>query len=446
VPFASTNKEMSLDSIFKQANDKIDSAFGVPASIRGVNDNNTYASVRVDQQLFIDDVVDTFCLKIWTRFTHEMNRITGGLGYAITYDLDIPGLVDEEKIRAETRLIEFNLIKQAIDAGFSLDSTVDAFELSNGYKLLKNGYQKPVIQNDKPEVDEGNEVEDAPDSETQKTLSPPNYTTDLAGHKSGASCRGGDAHNKAIDDDAIDDVATVVRAQMEQQIEAAIAGNGLDKDVNDADEQQVKELAEAMSVVLLAYMLLRGAMSYQEGVTLLSSHGFPTDAATSYIVSEATKLAYQNYLNNVARSYAQETGDAIRRVLAQGQTEGWSQEEIARNLRDIMNTDEWRVQRLARTEEHRIVGQASVDAMSQLMNETGTKIYKVWRNNSGSPCEFCAAMVGKKELVTAAFLPTGGTITGVDGGTFMNTFTDVDSAALHPNCHCYTLYEVESDE
>ena len=28
-------------------------------------------------------------LKIWTRFTHELNRITGGLGYAITFDLDI---------------------------------------------------------------------------------------------------------------------------------------------------------------------------------------------------------------------------------------------------------------------------------------------------------------------------------------------------------------------
>ena len=35
IPYASSNKELALNDLFEQANKKIDSAYGVPASIRG---------------------------------------------------------------------------------------------------------------------------------------------------------------------------------------------------------------------------------------------------------------------------------------------------------------------------------------------------------------------------------------------------------------------------
>jgi hypothetical protein len=443
VPFAQSNKEMSLDAVFKQANDKLDSAYGVPSSIRGVNDNNTYASVRVDQQLFIGDIVDTLCLRIWTRITFEMNRITGGLGFAITYDLDIPGVAEEEKVQAETKSIEFDLIDRAVKSGYALNSVVDAFGLSNGYKLLEEGYVKPEIHNDKPDVDEGDEVGDAPSAEKQTLVG---STQNLAG--AGASCTCGHNHKAAEpdDQDVVDELAKVIRSQMERQIEKAVEGNGLNKDVNDADDEQTNEMVEQMLVILMAYMLVRGSVSYQEGITLLTSRGFSADATTQYAVSQATKLSYQNYLTNVARSYTQDTGNAIRSVLAQGQAEGWDKETLAQQLRGVMNTDEWRVQRLARSEEHRTAGQSGIDAMSQLMRETGVKVYKVWHTNSGNPCPYCQEMEGKRALVTEVFLPVGGTVTDKDGGTFVNTFVDVDSADLHPGCHCYVTFELEGEE
>ena len=163
------------------------------------------------------------------------------------------------------------------------------------------------------------------------------------------------------------------------------------------------------------------------------------------MVSSLTKANYQAYLMNVATSYATDTANSIRSVLAQGQAMGLNKEEIATNLRNIMKTDEWRVQRLARTEEHRSSNQSSVDAMIQLMHETNTKIYKVWHTNSGDPCEFCAAMEGRRELVNESFLPKGESIVGSNGGVFANTFVDVDAADLHPHCHCYITYEVEND-
>ncbi len=83
VPFSSENKNMGLKELFEQVNQKIDSAFGVPASIRGVNDQNTYASVRVDEVIFVKYALNPMALKIWSKFTHELNRITGGVGVAI---------------------------------------------------------------------------------------------------------------------------------------------------------------------------------------------------------------------------------------------------------------------------------------------------------------------------------------------------------------------------
>lgn len=162
---------MSLETIFKQVNDKIDSTFGVPASIRGVNDNNTYASVKVDERIFVRWTLRPFATKIWTRFTHELNRITGGLGVAITFDIEIPSIADEEKIEAERKNVEADVIIKMLDRGYSLDSIVDAFEFSNAYKLLEKGADdEATIENDKPDVDTGDEVEDSPELAVTKSI------------------------------------------------------------------------------------------------------------------------------------------------------------------------------------------------------------------------------------------------------------------------------------
>lgn len=437
VPFSQSNKDMSLDSVFKQANDKIDSAFGVPASIRGVNDNNTYASVRVDEQIFIKYTVEPFATKIYSRLTHELNRVTGGLGYAITFDLDIPGIADEEKIDAERKMTEFNLINQAVMNGYSLDSVVDAFGLSKGYKLLKQGYVKPVIVNDKPEVDEGDEVEDAPDSaQSNDTDKNKAIDNDHEKHHDHCTCSH-KAHTPTKQEQKfIDDVSSVLRDQMNRQIERAIENNELNKDVSDINEEEANKTAQEILAFIVAYMLVRGQTTYTEGIALLKANNIPIDATSEFIVSTLTRADYQAYLVNVAKSYSKETAESIRNVLAQGQEMGLNKEELATRLREIMNTDEWRVQRLARTEEHRSAGKASVDAMIQLMHETGAKIYKTWHTTSAHPCEFCQAMEGKEVLVDEPFLRENESILGADGGIFNNNFVDVDSAGLHPNCHC----------
>lgn len=161
IPYAVSNRELSLKDLFEQANKKIDSAYGVPASIRGVGENNNYATARTDQQNFMENVVDPIALKIWTGFTHELNRITGGLGVAISYDIEIPALADEEKVKEERDNIRDQRAQAWLDKGYSISSVKKYLDSGD----LEDLELTEVIEEteDDPDVDEGNEVKNAPD-------------------------------------------------------------------------------------------------------------------------------------------------------------------------------------------------------------------------------------------------------------------------------------------
>lgn len=163
VPFANTNKELSLDALFEQANKKIDSVYGVPASIRGVGENNNFATARTDQQNFMENVVDPIAMKIWTGFTHQLNRITGGLGVSIAYDIDIPALADEELVIEEKNKVRDERINLYLERGYSLSSIKNYLDTGDITKLSKEEVADDTTGDDDPDVDTGDEVVKSPD-------------------------------------------------------------------------------------------------------------------------------------------------------------------------------------------------------------------------------------------------------------------------------------------
>jgi phage portal protein BeeE/2'-5' RNA ligase len=164
IPFSSSNKEMALKDLFEQANKKIDSTYGVPASLRGVNDANTYASVRVDTLIFNENTLDPFALNVWQKFTHELNRMTGGLGVAITYELETPLIADEEKVKADAKKTDAETLTHLTDAGYTLDSAI-AYVQTGDINVLKK-LPKPE---EKPEVLSSDEAKHTPDQPVDLT-------------------------------------------------------------------------------------------------------------------------------------------------------------------------------------------------------------------------------------------------------------------------------------
>lgn len=451
-PYAQSNQTMSLDTIFKQANDKIDSAFGVPASIRGVNENKGYASVRIDEQVFIKYAVRPFATKIWTKFTHEMNRIVGGLGYAITFDLELPNIAEEEKVEAERKKIELDIISQAIDRGYSLDSIVDAFELSNSYKLLELGAPDDAeIINDKPDVDEGDEVLDTPD---------------LAVTKQASHCctHDHDIVHKNADADTLKELRQLLVDYIETEIDETIDSNKLAKSkiisaqgleqydmdgdglideyeasqikVPEPDDKQRYALAIAMLAILLGRMKKSGEKRYQDTIDRFNIEITVPDLE-HYSVSADAEERFTNALNNIANSFTEQIRDAIQSAIIASALNGeeLSREDVVNAIRDVVNTEQWRVDRIVNTEEHRADNLGQVDAITQLEKTTGKKFGLKWRTTSGHPCEFCQFMEGKIVKAGDAFVPIGGTIETEDS-VYLNTYDDMLTPNAHPNCQC----------
>jgi phage portal protein BeeE/2'-5' RNA ligase len=164
VPFSTTNKDMALKDLFEQANKKIDSTYGVPASLRGVNDNNTYASVRVDEQIFVENTLDPFTLKVWQKFTHQLNLVTGGMGLAITYDLETPVVADEEKVKAEAKQTDAQTVINLTQAGYTVESAIEYVATGDISVLAKKPEEKK-----RPEVLDSDEARDTPDQPVDPT-------------------------------------------------------------------------------------------------------------------------------------------------------------------------------------------------------------------------------------------------------------------------------------
>lgn len=428
IPYQQSNKDIDFKNLFEQANKRLDSTFGVPASIRGVGEANNYATARVDQQNFIRFTIEPLALRIYTQITHELNRITGGLGYAITFDLEYPAVADEEKVQAETKNIEVTAIRQLLDLGYTLDSAVDALRLSNAYKLLAMGETNETeIDNDKPDVDEGGEVEDAPNPEKIDGVTPLNV------------------NNQLLDSEVTgfeDDLEFVIREHMSKQIEKYITDE-VKNQAGDPTEDETEEFVNAMMVVLLSVMLASGIDAQPEGIALLISAGLDTGAITEYAVSEAQEKAYRTYLTKVGESYGSDTAKSIRKILDNSNTQGWTADQTKAELRNIMQTDEWRVKRLANTEVNLSQSIGSLDSMKQIQDESGNQINKIWTHTGGdTPCQFCQTMIGQKLPLDDNFVSFGSTVVGTDGALFVNDWRNIESGGLHANCHCLETYEV----
>lgn len=453
IPFAQSNRDLSLAEIFKQANEKIDSAFGVPASIRGVSDNNNYASSAVDERHFLRYTIRPFATKIWSAFTQELNRITGGMEAAITFDLEMPIVADEEKAVAEKKDTEMDILLKGIAGGLPARWVIESFNLD--------------IEPEK--IDELDSVNTAPEqgevSESVKKK---------IDHK---GCHHHDHKRKVSkeEESEIEKLRVALREQMAGQINKVLDvlgantiktkaidedGDGIDDETGEeiinydelvaashVSDEELATQAAIIAAILTTYMLTRGQRTYKDGVTMLQNGKVPEkqlELANGYAqVGKATKDSYEAYLHNTLSTYFGETSNHIIDILNNSQKNGWSQTQLTNELRNMMNTDEWRVQRLARSEEHRANTLAQVDSMRALQDETGVKIYKEWVALP-SACDYCKELDGKKITVDTAFLVAGGEIDLGEKGTFLNDFVDVEGAELHPNCQCELKFSMEA--
>jgi phage portal protein BeeE len=433
-PFSTQNKDMALKDLFTNVNQKIDSSYGVPASLRAVNTNNTYASVKVDQKILIDNTIEPMTLKIWGKFTHELNRICGGgTGVAIVVDIESPEIADEELVKAQT--VQTNaqtVISLTTIGGYTAESAIAYVKSGDVEKLIKADKK---ADKDEPVVVESSELKDLPSQPIDQ----------FSKSKTKLKLKGISDSSRVL---YMEKVSNVVNNQMRKQVDKAI--DGLDEAMKskafaDTTSDDDEEFSAALALVLMPLINNYGQKVTNYGIKLILESGLSAEKVEPFMFTDAQREAYEKYLAKVGTSYNEYTAEQIRNILNRGILDGATTQEVANSLKtEILGSpNEYRVTRIANTEVHMAENKASLSSMQNIIDQTGYQIYMGSRTTSDNPCEFCLEMQDIEVPVGEVLVEQGGSIHGVDGGIYHNDFNDIDTPDYHPNCMCVPEYRIE---
>lgn len=420
IPFQTPNKDIDFKNLFEQANKRIDSTFGVPASIRGVGESNNYATARVDQQNFIRFTIKPIALRIYSQITHELNRITGGLGYAFSFALDYPAVADEEKIQEETKQIRDERAQAWLDKGYSITS-VNAYLKSGNLEDLEVAEVKET-KDDDPDVDDGSEVKKSPNPDDVDGVTPVrNEVAKSTNPKAKLSDR--DKIEKAAED--------LMKSQVDRAVfELSDTLNALEE----PNEQEIEVFVVAMMAVVTAILIAKGQDGYDEGLALA---GLTSEGLQGFMLSESAESAYQMYLRRVAETYGNDTAESIRKVLFDANEQGLTRRETENALKNIVNTDDWRIKRLGRTELNNAQNIGKLEGMKSLSAEVGGNWEKTIDHSNGKPCPLCASQEGRWTALDQPLWGLGEAISTVNDKDeqviYINDWQTNEANDYHPN-------------
>ena len=101
-----SNSTLAIKEIVSIINDRLNKAVGVSNFILGDDSSAKYDNAELSRQQFIMNRVYPALTSFWNQFQHELDRITGGLGYGISFDLVIPELTERKKAIADIHRVE----------------------------------------------------------------------------------------------------------------------------------------------------------------------------------------------------------------------------------------------------------------------------------------------------------------------------------------------------
>lgn len=169
----------------------------------------------------------------------------------------------------------------------------------------------------------------------------------------------------------------------------------------------------------------------KEAGSLLGYDNFRMTPEVRQAINQSTEL--------LAESYNDTTMQLLKDFLEQGQTEGWTLDELTEKLNSVYDySDEVRARQVATTETFRIANDSTKEAWKQ---SGVVKSIKWYTATDDRVCPWCDAMDGKIIDIEDSFFDKGDEAVGTDGSKLPITYDDVESPPLHVSCRCYTRPE-----
>lgn len=421
-PFQNSNDTLDLQTVSNVVNNRLANALAVPDIIRGIDNGQTYANAEMAERAFIENTLKPLCMTVWDKWQFELDRITGGLGYGITFDLNLPAQTEVERIQAETQQIRVNTLIQLVNLGATVESAAEALNLPEAYKHLT----LHRADNPTPPIPSSRKRNARPVEPTKNT------TTE-------------------------DHVLTATRTYVNRIIRLANRShNGLTDDLETIGKQWVNDVKDNLLAHLTDYARKTGVKLEQVITAWSELHPEQPLAVDiqSYTTTDWQKLydwttlpdnvrtAYEHHLREIAHTTSKTITDKTLELLNRADREQWDAHRLREALDRLGNDHAELIARCETVQSQRL---GSLYSARNLSETLGVKLRKVWRTTGdGNTCDFCHHMEGTTIPLDSTYMAKD-TNVNINGHDYVNSFENMVTPNAHPNCRCYEDYEVVED-
>lgn len=411
IPFAQTNKDMTLDKIFEQANLKIDMNFGVPEEVKGHVSNSTYASAEVADYIFARRVVYPKLVKVYSKLTHELNRVTHGLGCSISFDYDLPVLTDSRKVQVET-------LQMLLSSGFTVESAVNALQLPKSFLQLT---PEAVPEAENMEVQEN--VDDKPSQNEEENK----IVKDVKNKDVDVTVQTDEIWRQSINQNLLKAMRQYLRAVIDKAVEEVEANPGLYDNPGRLveilqnwlkNEYHVSISNQVMSVIVYL-MTDSGNRAIEDFVQKTGLEEI------SFAISDTKLQQINERIDGLIEKFGNETISHIVTVINQAKANSEPSSSAVSSIDALKQGDDYRAERWAASEQHIADGEGIQVAAEEFGEAHELNTYKTWRVNPASPdrCAECLEMNGETVKVNEVF----------SNGEMIPHY--------HPYCYCVAEYD-----
>lgn len=422
VPFQNSNDTLDLQTVSNVVNNRLANALAVPDIIRGIDNGQTYANAEMAERSFIENTLKPLCMTVWDKWQFELDRITGGLGYGITFDLDLPAQTEVERVQAETQQIRVNSLIQLLNIGATVESAVDALGLPEPYKRLT------IHQ---------------PDT-TQPTQLPSKRTITKASKKTDDMTT--QTHIMPATRTYVDRIIRLTRRSQ----------NSLKDDLETISRQWVTDVEDDLIAHLTEYARKTG-MKLSQAITAWAETHPENPLAVNiqtYTTADWQKLydwttlpdniktAYETHLQEIAHTTSKTITNKTLGLLTRADTEQWDARRLHDELDRLGNDHAELIARCETVQSQRLGSLYSARTLSETL---GVRLQKVWRTTGdGNTCDFCRHMEGTTMPLDSAYMAKDAVIT-IGDHSYTNSIEPMATPNGHPRCRCYEDYEVMED-
>ena len=394
------NSTLAIREIVEIVNDRLNKAIGVSNFILGDDSSAKYDNAELSDHQFTRRRVYPALVSFWNQFQHELDRLLGGLGYGISFDLEIPELTEREKARAEIARIRGEALVNLISAGASGPAAIDALELPETWLAAANGiYSKGVagellspisVDYEKPKA-----IETTVDKKEDESK-PTDPLENLETHDNHKTCT---CHHSL---DKLPEMTPQEKAVYDLLI---ALGENIIK--NEGKVVDLEEVVDKMTE-LLDKDALEGEIQGAEALKLLADEDIAKEIVKTLTngdiyVSDALLKRISTRADSLVKGYADYTQQVVTETLAG--SEALSASEIKTRLAEVLPRA--KAECIARNETVYAIKSGRLEQDESLAEKYGLNVKLVWRTSQDNEvCPVCQAMAGQTIELGKAFADT----------------------------------------